>query len=64
MKLIPSNHAASYGQTRTTASSLADALPVQVMEAPGVPARQNNARQGVQLRPFFGHGRSDGRDAP
>ena len=26
MKLIPSNHAASYGQTHTTASSLADAL--------------------------------------
>ncbi|GJD59992.1 NepR family anti-sigma factor [Methylobacterium frigidaeris] len=26
MKLIPSNHAASYGQTHTTASSFADAL--------------------------------------
>ncbi|OAS26926.1 NepR family anti-sigma factor [Methylobacterium platani] len=26
MKLIPSNHAASYGQTHTTVSSLADAL--------------------------------------
>ncbi|MFH6782475.1 MULTISPECIES: NepR family anti-sigma factor [Methylobacterium] len=26
MKLIPSNHAASFGQTHTTASSLADAL--------------------------------------
>ncbi|KMO34740.1 hypothetical protein VP06_13525 [Methylobacterium aquaticum] len=26
MKLIPSNHAASYGQTHMTASSLADAL--------------------------------------
>jgi Mrp family chromosome partitioning ATPase len=26
MKLIPSNHAASFGQTHATASSLADAL--------------------------------------
>ncbi|MBE7249513.1 MAG: hypothetical protein INR63_31640 [Actinomycetospora chiangmaiensis] len=26
MKLIPSNHAASFGQTHSTASSLADAL--------------------------------------
>ncbi|TGD96427.1 NepR family anti-sigma factor [Methylobacterium nonmethylotrophicum] len=26
MKLIPSNHAATFGQTHTTASSLADAL--------------------------------------